>query len=126
MQAVVKTPHTEIIIKGMISDIVLRVLKQEYGSELEIIDDDVPVNVFETEWYKTTKASMKPGDYIRAYRGKKGWTQSELGQNLGAIPKQHVSNMERGSRSISLKMAQNLAGLFDTKINEFLTQVDSP
>jgi len=63
MQAVVKTPHTEIIIKGMISDIVLSVLQKEYGNYFEIIDDEIPVNIFETDWYKTTKSNMKPGDY---------------------------------------------------------------
>jgi DNA-binding XRE family transcriptional regulator len=120
MQAVVKTLHTEIIIKGMISDIVLSVLQKEYGNNFEIIDDEVPVNIFETDWYKTTKSNMKPGDYIRAYRGKKGWTQEELGVRLGGIPKQHVSNMERGTRHISLKMAQKLAGVFDIEINQFL------
>ncbi len=60
MQAVVKTPHTEIVIKGMISDMVISFLQKEFGSSLEITDDDAPVNVFETDWYKTTKASMKP------------------------------------------------------------------
>ena len=120
MQAVVKTPHTEIIIKGMISDVVLSVLQKEYGNYFEIIDDEIPVNIFDTDWYKTTKSNMKPGDYIRAYRGKKGWTQEELGGRLGGIPKQHVSNMERGIRHISLKMAQKLAGVFDIEINRFL------
>jgi DNA-binding XRE family transcriptional regulator len=120
MQAVVKMPHTEIIIKGMISDIVLNVLEKEYGNDFEIIDDEIPVNIFETDWYKTTKSNMKPGDYISAYRGKKGWTQEELGGRLGGIPKQHVSNMERGIRHISLKMAQKLAGVFDIGINQFL------
>ena len=69
---------------------------------------------------KTTKSNMKPGDYIRAYRGKKGWTQEELGGRLGGIPKQHVSNMERGTRHISLKMAHKLAGVFGIGINQFL------
>ena len=120
MQAVVKTPHTEIIINGIISDRVLVFLQKEFGNSLEIIDDDKPVNVFETDWYKTTKKNMKPGDFIRAYRSKKGWTQKELGKNLGAIPRQHVSNMERGTKSISLEMAQRLSVLFDADINRFL------
>ncbi len=120
MQAVVKMPHIEITIKGMISDSVLNLLRKEYGSNFEIIDDEIPVNIFETEWYKTIKSGMKPGDFIRAHRGKRGWTQEELGAKLGGIPKQHVSNMERGSRRVSLKMAQKLAVLFDTDIGRFL------
>lgn len=120
MQAVVKTLHTEIIIKGMIPDNILDILRHEYGNDLKVIEDDAAVNIFETEWYKTTKSDMKPGDYLRAYRGKKGWTQEKLGAMIG-IPKQHVSNMERGTRAISLKMARKLAVLFDTEINRFLS-----
>ena len=37
MQVVVKTPHTEITITGMISNSILKVLKQECGSDLKII-----------------------------------------------------------------------------------------
>jgi plasmid maintenance system antidote protein VapI len=120
MQVVVKTPHTEIVIKGMISDRIINFLQKEFGNSFEIIDDDAPVNIFETDWYKATKSNMKPGDFIRAYRSKKGWTQKELGANLGGIPRQHVSNMERGIRPVSVKMAQKLSILFDTEISRFL------
>lgn len=92
MQAVVKTPHTEIIINGIVSTGILEALRQEYGNDLKIIEEDQAVNVFETEWYRTVKANMKPGDYVRICREKKGWTQTELGMMLGGIPRQHVSN----------------------------------
>ena len=58
MQAAVKTPRTEIRIKGEIPNHVLAVLKAEYGDQLVIEknDDDEAINVFETTWYKATKA----------------------------------------------------------------------
>ena len=116
MQAVVKTPLTEIIINGTVSDSILNMLRQEYGSDLRVIEDDI----FETEWYRNIKNNMKPGDYIRAYRRKRGWTQATLGAELGGVPKQHISNMERGTRPVSLKMARKLSDLFGVGINLFL------
>jgi DNA-binding XRE family transcriptional regulator len=120
MQAVVKTPHTEIIINGIVSTGILEALRQEYGNDLKIIEEDQAVNVFETEWYRTVKANMKPGDYVRICREKKGWTQTELGMMLGGIPRQHVSNMERGVRPISLQTARKLASIFDAEISNFI------
>lgn len=120
MQAVVKTPHTEIIINGIVSTGILEALRQEYGNDLKIIEDDQAVNVFETEWYRTVKTNMKPGDYVRICREKKGWTQTEMGVMLGGIPRQHVSNMERGVRPISLQTARKLASIFDAEISKFI------
>lgn len=120
MQAVVKTPHTEIIINGIVSNGILEALQQEYGNDLKIMEDGKAVNVFETEWYRMVKANMKPGDYVRICQEKKGWTQTELGMMLGGIPRQHVSNMERGVRPISLQTARKLASIFDVEISKFI------
>ncbi len=122
MQAVVKTPHTEIIINGIVSTGILEALRQEYGNDLKIIEDGQTVNIFETEWYRTVKAGMNPGDYVRVFRDKKGWTQAELGRMIGGLPRQHISNMERGIRPISLQTARKLASLFDTEINKFIEE----
>jgi len=50
MQAVVKTPHIEVNIKGtMIPEKLISLLKEEYGEKVKVIDndDDKLVNVFE-------------------------------------------------------------------------------
>lgn len=122
MQAVVKTPRIDINIKGDISKRLLSILKEEYGEEIELYEDDDEelINVFETEWYKNIKAKMTPGDNIKIYRENRGMTQEELGKLLGGIPRQHVSNMERGIRSISLKTAQKLAQIFEVSVEKFL------
>lgn len=110
MQAVVKTHHIEIKINGDIPHKILSVLKEEYGDEVKLYEDtdEEKVNIFETEWYRTTKDKISPGENLKIYREMHGITQQKLGEALGGIPRQHISNMERGMRKISLKTAQKL------------------
>ena len=127
MQAVVKTPHIEISVKGAeIPPKLMKVLKEEYGKELNLVMDgeDELVNVFETQWYKSMKGKMTAGKYLRIYRENKGLTQAQLGKALGGIPRQHISNMENGHRAISLKMARKLSSLLGVPIDKFLEEPD--
>lgn len=122
MLAVVKTPLTRIRIKGKISRKLLSVLREEYGSAVQIIPDeeDEKVDVFESDWYKSTKENLSPGKNMRIYRQNQAMSQSELGRLLGGIPRQHVSNMERGIRSISKKVALRLSEIFNTSVDRFI------
>jgi len=124
MQAVVKTPRIEITIRGAaIPPKLMDVLKKEYGAELSLIDDDGDelVDAFETPWYKGIKAKMTPGTYLRIFRENKGLTQLQLSEALGGIPRQHISHMEHGRRSISLKMAGKLSSLPGASIEKFIS-----
>jgi plasmid maintenance system antidote protein VapI len=47
-------------------------------------------------------------------------TQAELGKALGGLPRQHISNMENGSRPISKRTALKLAKLFDVSVEKFI------
>ena len=78
------------------------------------------VNIFETDWYRNIKSKMTPGDNLRIYRENRGLTQAKLGEVLGDVPRQHISNMERGARSISLKTARKLAALFGVSPEKFI------
>lgn len=78
------------------------------------------MNVFETDWYWEIKSRMTPGDNLRIYRENRGLTQAKLGEMLGNVPRQHISNMERGARSISLKTARKLAALFKVSPEKFI------
>ena len=122
MQAVVKTPHIEIKIKGDIPLKLLELLKEEYGKNVKVTKekDDEYVNIFKSDWYKKIKKNIKPGDNLKVYREIHGMTQTELGQKLGGIPRQHVSNMERGIRTISLKNAKKLSKLFKVSVEKFI------
>jgi len=122
MLAVVKTPRTRIEIKGRISKKLLDVLKEEYGSEVRLIPDeeDEILDVFETDWCKGVQEKMTPGKNMRIYRQNRGITQKELGELLCGIPRQHISNMERGTRSISKKVALKLSEVFNTSVEKFI------
>jgi len=122
MLAVVKTPRIRIEIKGKISKKLLAVLKEEYGSDVQLIPDeeDEKLDIFETDWYKNVKENLSPGKNMRMYRQNRSMTQKELGELLEGIPRQHISNMERGVRSISKKVALKLSKIFDTSVEKFI------
>jgi len=122
MQAVVKTHLIEINIKGNIPHKILSVLKEEYGEEVKLYEDtdEEKVNIFETEWYRKIRDKISPGENLKIYREMHGITQEKLGEALGGVPRQNISNMERGLRKISLKTAQKLSQLFKVPVEKFL------
>ncbi len=122
MQAVVKTPHIEILINGDIPDKLMSVLNDEYGEQVRLSEDNSGdlVDIFETDWYRSVKSGMTPGDNLRIYRQNHGFTQTRLGEMLDGVPRQHISNMEREVRSISLKTARKLAEIFQVSPGKFI------
>ena len=122
MQAVVKTPHIDITIRGNIPEKLLSVLKKEYGRKVRIVDDseNKMLRAVDTDWYKKTKASITPGENMKLYRELHNMTQAELGEKLGGLPRQHISNMERGMRAISLAIAKKLSAFFKVSVERFI------
>jgi len=122
MLAVVKTPRTSVRIKGHISNRLIDALLAEYGEDVQLTrdSDEELVDVFQTDWYKKTKARMTPGTHMKIYRQNRKMTQAQLGDLLGGVPRQHVSNMENGSRPISKKMALQLSKVFDVSAERFI------
>ena len=86
------------------------------------VSGDSSCNVSDTKWYKDIKRGMTPGKYLRIYRENKGLTQLQLGEALGGIPRQHISNMENGHRAISLKMARKLLTFLNAPIERFIEE----
>lgn len=121
MQAVVKMPHIEIQIKGNIPSKLLSVLQEEYGEKMQLSfdSDDETVDIFDTDWYRKIKSKMTPGDNLKIYRQKHGWTQVQLGEMLGGVLRQHISNMERGHRAIGIQIARKLAKIFNVSPEKF-------
>ena len=123
MQAVVKTPHIKINIQGdIIPTKLLFFLKQEYGNKVKFVEEesDKLLNAVNTQWYKDIKTATTPGDYLRVYRERDGLTQAKLGEMIGGVARQHISNMENGRRSISLNAARIFADIFDVSFEIFL------
>lgn len=51
---------------------------------------------------------LTAGDSIRAYRDREGITQKELAQ-ISGVKRQHISEIERGIRSVGVVTAKKLA-----------------
>ena len=122
MQVAVKTPRIELEMKGDIPERVILFLEEEYGVSLRQTADDGEevVNAFETDWYKRTMAAMTPGKALRIYRENAGLTQAALGERMGGIPRQHISNMENGRRPIGKENAKRLAAALHVDYRVFL------
>ena len=121
MQALVKTHRTNIQIQGDIPSRILDVLRSEYGEKLKIYEgEDEYIEITETDWYKEIKTKSTPGDAMRIYRENQQLTQTQLGKKLGNVPRQIISNMERGKRSISMATAKNLSVIFNVPVSRFL------
>ena len=121
MQVVAKTPHIDLHITGEIPASVLRVLKKEYGDVLQVTEEeDALLDVTNTGWYQEIKKGLTPGDALRVYRENAGLTQGALGQKIGGVPRQHISNMENGKRPIGKENAKRLAAALHTDYRVFL------
>jgi DNA-binding XRE family transcriptional regulator len=82
--------------------------------------DSKLMNVFETDWYKKIKSETSSGDTMKIYREIHAITQEALGRMLGNIPRQHIPNMERGIRAVSVNTAKNLSKLFKVPLEKFI------
>ncbi|PJZ51547.1 helix-turn-helix transcriptional regulator [Leptospira adleri] len=120
MQAVVKTPLTEVTIKGEISSSLLKALKKEFGKKLRIEKSEESISWKETEFFKENKEFLQPGSKMKYYRKKAGLSLSELGIKLGGIPRQNLSAMELGKRSIPKDLAKQLSRIFKKPVEIFL------
>jgi DNA-binding XRE family transcriptional regulator len=108
-------------VEGAIPEKYLALLKQDFGSNAVVKDDeDNPlVSVTEMEWYKEMKAEETPGDTLRFYRKLHKMTQRDLAEKLGAS-KQKISNMEHGLKPVSRQTAYRLAEIFGVKAGRFI------
>ena len=120
MQVHVKTPHIKIDIEGEIPESILAIVKKEYGAKVKIENDDEFISATETGWYKKTMADMTPARAMKAYRLSRGITQADLGNLIGNVPRQHISNMEKGIRKINIETAKKLAAIFNVSVEKFI------
>lgn len=119
MLAVVKTPHIEIRGKN-IPAAFLDLVRDFFKKPVEIVEDpEESVDAFQTEWYQKTKESAAPGEWVAVYRHKRGHTQKELGELLG-VSAQNVSEIERGKRAVSVRMANKLAAIYQVDAARFV------
>jgi len=115
MLAVVKTPHTEIRVDGLIHPRVLSVLEEVYGNRLDLRedDDDLAVPIRETEFWRTTPPST--GGIIDSLRWQKRISQAELARRAGTT-RQTISAIERGRRKMGPGMLARIAAALDVPV----------
>lgn len=119
----VKTPHTEIEMKGEISKPLLKLLTKLYGDSVIVEEDSSPWR--ETQFFQENKHLLNPGDMMRLSRERAGMTQTQLGEILGGIPKQNIYEMEKGKRPIPKEVAKKLSQIFKRPIERFLFEENS-
>jgi len=80
-----------------------------------------PVNEKEEEVYTAREVfpESSPGNRLRGLRTREGITQKELAKVLG-IRQHHVSEMEKGLRSISKDMAKRIGEAYNISYKVFL------
>ena len=129
MLAVVRAPRTKrttLEIRGQIPKWMLSRLKKEYKDNLIVKEtDDSPkdddlVNIFESDWFSSIDSKMTPGENLRIYRENAGFSQTELGEKLGKVPRQNISSMEKGKRGISKDIAKKLSQILNAPISRFI------
>ncbi|MDM8566833.1 helix-turn-helix transcriptional regulator [Candidatus Halobeggiatoa sp. HSG11] len=124
MLAVVKKPHTDTMlfeIKGDIPNQVLDYIQQQFGQNVEIIEDNEElVNIFETDWYKQISPTITSGDVVRIYRENLGLSQMELGQELGNLTEDFIVEIECGERKINQNIAEKLGKFFGIPVDRFI------
>ena len=122
MLAVVKTPRTNLRMRGFIPAPVLRVLRNEFGKNLTLTADkgDKSIeSVFDSAEYKEFKKRVSPADYIRTYRENAGLTQSELAEKLG-VSRAYICDLEHGRRAFSKQFAKKAAGFFKISVEHLI------
>ncbi|MGB5847493.1 MAG: helix-turn-helix transcriptional regulator [Ignavibacteriaceae bacterium] len=62
---------------------------------------------------------LGPGDVLKGARDREGLTQTELAEKIDVKP-HHISEMEKGKRSIGKGMAERLARALNTGYKVFL------
>jgi len=61
----------------------------------------------------------RPGSRLRGLRAREGITQKQMAERLDLRP-QHISEMEKGTRPISLELAKRISKTFDISYKVFL------
>ncbi len=124
MQVRAKTPHIRVDIRGeAIPSELMDAVKAVFDEDdIQVIEDDdnETVNWFETEEYREIAAMTTPGDVLRIYRENRGWSQAKLGERLGGLGRQKISDMENGRRRITGDTAIALARVLGVPAERFI------
>lgn len=97
-------------IKGKIPECVISIMRGMFPS-VEVSDSDEFIDLDDSPVMNKIAEGMTPGKAVRADRELRGWSQKVLSEKL-EISTQNLSEIERGKRSVSRRMAQKLSEIF--------------
>lgn len=118
MLALVKTPHTEIILNGTGVSEIIDLLKTRFAVQIFSADEENDlVNINDTSWWKNNRHRVLAGA-----RRKAGLTQKQLADAVG-IRQSVLSEYEQGKRKITPAVAEKLAAALNTWPEKFLGRV---
>jgi len=122
MLAIAKTPRIKLEISGeKIPEHLLLYLRSAFrGIKISVESgEDEKADVFGTDWYKKLKSKSSPGENLREMREWLGLSAAELSRQTGISP-QHISDMEKGMRSIGKKSAEKIAAALECSPESFV------
>jgi len=106
----IRVPATEVDrVKSVLSNFL-----ELAGIEYSIPNDDEDLLTWEEAF-----PEIVPGDILQGSRDREGLTQTELAAKIGVKP-HHISEMEKGKRSIGKNMAKRLSKVLNTGYKVFL------
>jgi len=83
--------------------------------------DAVPAEVVQKDIKKRVPLAGIPAGALRAYRKRENLTQEQLSKKAG-IAQGHISEMERGKRTIGIKSAKTLAKVLNCRWERILSE----
>lgn len=117
MQVVAKKHHIDI--KGKIPESLVKYILKKYGAKnVTVIDDDFE-DVTKSDWYQKLDAEDSQGKRLSRTRKRYDMTQAQLAKAVGEYT-QHISNMEKDKRPISVEMAKKFEKVFEINYRFFL------
>ena len=104
------------------NDSTMEYLIDEFGSNLEVIDDDdeALIDVFKTAWYAETRAATTPGERLHIYRENLGLMPAEFAAQLDNVTTQEIIAAERANMPLRRETAEQVSRFFDVSINRFV------
>jgi len=101
------------------SERIIIALREQFGVEVEIVedDDDVAVPVRETDWWKQTP--LTAGGIIDSLRWQKRISQAELARRAGTT-RQTISAIERGKRKMGQGMLARIVAALEVPVERLI------
>jgi DNA-binding XRE family transcriptional regulator len=96
-------------------------LREIVRRAVESLEDTVPAEVVLEQIRKRVPLAGTPAGALRAYRLREEFTQGELAAKAG-ISQGHISEMEKGRRSIGVRSAKKLAKALNCRWEQLLTE----